>query len=363
MSDQKIKIGITLGDINGVGPEVVVKMLSDNRICELFTPVVYGSAKALTYYKNTLEGCEGFAWAQIGNAREVRPKRVNLINVMGDEARPEPGVMSYEAGRCAVKALQAAVADVKGGYIDAIVTAPVSKENVQGDDFNYTGHTEYFAAEFGGQPIMMLCSDLMKVGLVTIHLPVAQVSDNITRKKIVGCLQRLRRSLIEDFGIVEPRIAVLALNPHAGDGGLLGAEEQEVIKPAIEEAYAQKILAFGPFAADGLFASGGYGRYDAVLAMYHDQGLAPFKALSPWGVNFTAGLPVVRTSPDHGVAFDIAGKGVADESSMRSAVYAAIDIFRNRAIYREMSKNPLRRYERDRGADVSVSDLPQAPED
>ena len=250
--------------------------------------------------------------------------------------------------------------DLKAGHLDALVTAPFDKETVQADDFRYTGHTEYLAAELEGEAMMILCSDVLRVGLVTKHIPVSEIARNITKERIVRDLGTLRRALIEDFGIVEPRIAVMALNPHAGDGGLLGREEQEIIRPAIVEAFSKGVLAFGPFAADGLFAGGGYAKYDGILAMYHDQGLAPFKSLSPDGVNFTAGLSAVRTSPDHGTAFDIAGKDKADPQSMRNAIYAAIDIAEHRRAWAEWTRTPLQRAERDRGGrDVSVKDLPQ----
>ena len=259
-----------------------------------------------------------------------------------------------------MEALSAAMRDLKEGHLDAIVTAPFDKETVQADDFRYTGHTEYLAAELGGEAMMIMCSDVLRVGLVTKHIPVSEIARSITKERIVKELHTLRRSLVEDFGIVEPRIAVMALNPHAGDGGLLGREEQEIIKPAIVEAFGEGVLAFGPFAADGLFAGGGYAKYDGILAMYHDQGLAPFKSLSPDGVNFTAGLSAVRTSPDHGTAFDIAGKDKADPQSMRNAIYAAIDIVEHRCAWAAWTANPLQRAERERGGrDVSVKDLPQ----
>jgi 4-hydroxythreonine-4-phosphate dehydrogenase len=255
-----------------------------------------------------------------------------------------------------------AVADLKVGNIDVLVTAPLSKENSQGEGFNYSGHTEFLAAEFGGEPTMMMVSEAMRVGLVTSHIALADVPESISKGKIVDKLRRLRSTLIADFGIVEPRIAVLALNPHGGEGGMMGTDEAEVIKPAIEEAYAAGILAFGPFPADGLFLAGEYAKYDAVLAMYHDQGLAPFKALTPDGVNFTAGLDIVRTSPDHGTAFDIAGKGVASPDAMRNAIYTAIDIFRHRRAWAEMSRNPLKHYEREKGADITI-DLSKSPDE
>ena len=261
---------------------------------------------------------------------------------------------------CIRDRLRAAVEDLKAGHIDAVVTAPFDKETVQSDDFRHTGHTEFFGEAFGGEPMMIMCSDVLRVGLVTKHIPVSEIARSISREKIVRDLETLRRSLIEDFGIVEPRIAVMALNPHAGDGGLLGREEEETIRPAIVEAFNKGILAFGPFAADGLFAGGGYARYDGILAMYHDQGLAPFKSLSPDGVNFTAGLTAVRTSPDHGTAFDIAGQDRADAQSMRNAIYTAIDVVQRRRAWAEWTRNPLPRAEREKSSrDVSLKELPQ----
>ena len=326
---------------------------------ELFTPVVYGSPKAAAYYRNTVAEIEAFSFNPVASAAEARRGKANLV-ACGETADIAPGKPTPEAGRAAVEALCAAMRDLKAGHLDALVTAPFDKETVQADDFRYTGHTEYLAAELEGEAMMILCSDVLRVGLVTKHIPVSEIARNITKERIVRDLDTLRRALIEDFGIVEPRIAVMALNPHAGDGGLLGREEQEIIRPAIVEAFSKGVLAFGPFAADGLFAGGGYAKYDGILAMYHDQGLAPFKSLSPDGVNFTAGLSAVRTSPDHGTAFDIAGKDKADPQSMRNAIYAAIDIAEHRRAWAEWTRNPLQRAERDRGGrDVSVKDLPQ----
>ena len=359
MPENKFKIGITQGDTNGIGWEIILKALADPRMTELFTPVVYGSPKAAAYYRNTVAEIEAFSFNPVASAAEARRGKANLV-ACGETADIAPGKPTPEAGRAAVEALCAAMRDLKAGYLDALVTAPFDKETVQADDFRYTGHTEYLAAELEGEAMMILCSDVLRVGLVTKHIPVSEIARNITKERIVRDLDTLRRALIEDFGIVEPRIAVMALNPHAGDGGLLGREEQEIIRPAIVEAFSKGVLAFGPFAADGLFAGGGYAKYDGILAMYHDQGLAPFKSLSPDGVNFTAGLSAVRTSPDHGTAFDIAGKDKADPQSMRNAIYAAIDIAEHRRAWAEWTRNPLQRAERDRGGrDVSVKDLPQ----
>ena len=359
MPENKFKIGITQGDTNGIGWEIILKALADPRMTELFTPVVYGSPKAAAYYRNTVAEIEAFSFNPVASAAEARRGKANLV-ACGETADIAPGKPTPEAGRAAVEALCAAMRDLKAGHLDALVTAPFDKETVQADDFRYTGHTEYLAAELEGEAMMILCSDVLRVGLVTKHIPVSEIARNITKERIVRDLGTLRRALIEDFGIVEPRIAVMALNPHAGDGGLLGREEQEIIRPAIVEAFSKGVLAFGPFAADGLFAGGGYAKYDGILAMHHDQGLAPFKSLSPDGVNFTAGLSAVRTSPDHGTAFDIAGKDKADPQSMRNAIYAAIDIAEHRRAWAEWTRNPLQRAERDRGGrDVSVKDLPQ----
>jgi len=359
MPENKFKIGITQGDTNGIGWEVILKALADPRMTELFTPVVYGSPKAAAYYRNTIAEIEAFSFNPVASAAEARRGKTNLV-ACGENAEIMPGKPAPEAGRAAVEALCTAMRDLKAGHLDALVTAPFDKETVQADDFRYTGHTEYLAAELEGEAMMILCSDSLRVGLVTKHIPVSEIARNITKERIVRDLDTLRRALIEDFGIVEPRIAVMALNPHAGDGGLLGCEEQEIIRPAIVEAFGKGVLAFGPFAADGLFAGGGYAKYDGILAMYHDQGLAPFKTLSPDGVNFTAGLSAVRTSPDHGTAFDIAGKDKADPQSIRNAIYTAIDIVEHRRAWAEWTRNPLQHAERDRGGrDVSVKDLPQ----
>ena len=348
MEQEKLKIGITQGDTNGIGWEVILKTLTDTRIAELCTPIVYGSPKAAGYYRNTLHEVESVPFQTIHQASEAKEGRISLRPVGESEIRIEPGVASTVAAKAALDALQAALEDLKRGDIDALVTAPINKETMQSEEFSFTGHTEYLAAQLEGEPLMLMCSERLKVGLATIHLPVSEVSGQINEELIIERLRQLRALLKQDFGVVEPRIAVLSLNPHAGDGGLLGKEEQEVITPAILKAYEEGILAYGPFAADGLFASGNYSRYDAVLAMYHDQGLAPFKMLSPDGVNFTACLNRVRTSPDHGVAYDIAGKDQADPQSMRSAIYLAIDIVRNRRQWQEWNANPLPHVERER---------------
>ncbi len=359
MSEQKIKIGITQGDTNGIGCEIIIKALSDSRICDMFTPIIYGSSKAFGHYKRTISELERFSINIITSVKDAHPKKINLINVCNDELRIEAGVATSDSGSAALAALEAASAALEAGEIDAVVTAPICKENIQSEIFSFNGHTEYFASKFGGTPLMMMCSEAITLGLVTTHVALKEVSKTITTQTIVDKLGELRNALRENFMIVEPKIAVMSINPHAGDGGLMGNEDDTTVKPAIAQAFEKGILAFGPFAADGFFAAAGYSKYDAILPMYHDQGLIPFKTLAHDGVNFTAGLPIVRTSPAHGVGFDIAGKDMADPSSMRNAIYAALDILRSRQQYKKMHANPLRRFKRDYGADVSVKDLPE----
>lgn len=350
----KIRVAITQGDTNGIGWEVILKSMADPRMAELMTPVIYGSRSAADFYKKGIEEAANMQFFVVDSARKANPKAVNLVDIDTEKTLPEPGTPTPASGAAAVRALQMAAADLKEGLVDVLVTAPLSKENSQGEGFHFPGHTEFLAAEFAGEPTMMMCSDTLRVALVTSHIALADVPQAISKEKVVDKLRRLRSTLIADFGVVEPRIAVLSLNPHAGENGMMGSDEQEVIKPAIDDAFNKGIYAFGPLPADGVFLSGDYSRYDALLAMYHDQGLSPFKALHPDGVNYTAGLDIVRTSPDHGTAFDIAGKGVACPDSMRNAIFMAIDIFRNRRAWAEMSRNPLKRYEREKGADITL---------
>lgn len=356
----KIRVGITHGDFNGISYEIIIKSLLDPRIFELCTPVVYGSAKVAGYYKTMMPDAENFTFNIITDPEQANPKRANMIVCVDENVKVEPGQPTVISGQYAIASLNAAVRDLKAGKIDVLVTCPINKKNTTGDDFGFIGHTEYLAAEFGdAEPLMFMVSDTLKVGLVTMHIPLARVPEAVTTEAVLGHIRALKRSLERDFNIVGPKIAVLGLNPHAGDDGLLGTEEQEVIIPAIQSAKYENILAFGPFAADGFFGSGAYRKFDAVLAMYHDQGLAPFKALTfADGVNFTAGLSVVRTSPAHGVGFDIAGKMVADAAPLRAAIYQAIDIFRNRQVFDEASADPLQHFskndrERGRGSERS----------
>lgn len=358
-NEKKIRVGITQGDINGIGYEIILKTLSDGTILDLCTPVVYGSSRVATYYRKGL-GIEQFAFNSIRSAEGIKYGVNNIIEVLGDDVNVEPGVESPAAGKAAFIALERAVKDLKDGFIDVLVTAPINKHAIQSEDFHFPGHTEYLEASLGdgNKSLMILFNENVKVALVTTHMPIAEIPAAITKESIYKKLRLFNESLRRDFGLEAPKIAVLSLNPHAGENGLLGKEETEVIEPAIQKAYDEKIICFGPYAADGFFGNGMYKNFDGVLAMYHDQGLAPFKTIAmETGVNFTAGLPFVRTSPDHGTGFDIAGKGEANEASFREAIYQAIDIYRNRCMYENIHANPLRKQYFDKSNDNVVLDL------
>lgn len=337
-----IKVGITLGDINGVGPEIIVKALHDNRILTDIIPVVYGSNKVISHYKKQLNLNE-FSYATCKSAAEINSKKVNIINVWQEEVQVEPGISNADGGKYALLSLEAATKDLAEGKIDVLVTAPFSKENVAKAGFNFPGHTEYLAEMSGAkEALMVLVSGNLRVALVTTHIPIKEISSKLQKDLIVAKIEAFEQSLKKDFGLIRPRIAVFGLNPHAGENGKIGEEEQQTIIPAIQAAKQKGVLAFGPYPADGFFGSPLRQQFDGVLAMYHDQGLAAFKALCfDDGVNFTAGLPIVRTSPDHGTAFDIAGKMLADEQSLRSAIFLAVDIYRKRKVFKEMHANPL----------------------
>jgi len=329
--EKKIKIGITQGDINGIGYEVILKTLEDNRILELCVPIIYGSPKVAAYHRKALELNQNLNL--INSAADASDKHVNIINCNSDEVKVELSQCTQIAGEAAFQAIEKATADLKSGALDAIVTAPINKKNIQSAQFTFPGHTEYFEQTFGkkGDALMLLVSDRLRVAVATGHVPVSKVAQTLTKELILNKIKTLNKTLKQDFGIDRPRIAVLGLNPHSGDQGVIGNEEQEIIKPAVTEALENEIICVGPLPSDGFFGSDDYTKYDAILAMYHDQGLIPFKLLSmDSGVNFTAGLSVVRTSPDHGTAYDIAGKNVASENSFRQALYTAIDIVRNR---------------------------------
>ena len=365
-NEKKITVGITQGDTNGIGYEVILKALADPMVLELFTPVVYGSSKVAAFHRKAC-GLQPVQFNSIDNAIQARDGVCNMVELNLDDLKVELGVASEAAGRTAFTSLECAVADLRNGAIDVLVTAPIDKNNIQSDTFHFPGHTEYLESSIGdgASSLMVLFNDRMRVALVTTHLPVSQIASAITKEKIISKIEVLNQSLKQDFAIEYPRIAVLALNPHSGDHGLLGNEEKEIITPAIEEAYNEKkICCFGPYAADGFFGNGSYTKFDGVLAMYHDQGLAPFKTLDmDSGVNFTAGLPFVRTSPDHGTGYDIAGKGVASPASMLAAIYAAIDIYRNRTTYAEIHANPLRKQYFDKSNDNVVLDLSKDDDD
>ena len=341
---KKPVIAITTGDPNGVGYEITIKTLAGPHITEICTPVVYGNLRFWQEYQKTLdEDCQHLKVQLIRSAKEAQENTVNFINVYPDNVPFKPGESLPEGGKAAYAALSKACDDVQNGIANALLTAPINKENIQSDDFRFTGHTEYLTSRFGDgkDSLMMMVSEQMKVALVCNHVPLSKVASQITEENILKKLHVLNSALTADFLIRAPRIAVLALNPHAGDNGLLGEEEQTVIGPAVKKAQEEGIQAYGPYTADGFFGSGSYTRFDAILAMYHDQGLIPFKSLDMSGVNYTAGLPVVRTSPDHGTAYDLAGKAVASPDSMRNALYLAIDVMKKRAITAEINANPL----------------------
>lgn len=343
MDDRLIRVGITHGDINGVGYEIILKALADERITELCTPVIFGCSRLADKCRDDFE-IEEFQSVSVDGASDIVDGKVNIVDIGCENIRLTPGVSSPEAGQAAVKALEMASAAIEAGDIDVIVTAPICKETTNSETFHFPGHTEYLQERLGNgsRSLMILFDDNLRIALVTTHLPISGVAEAVTCEAVSEAIMAFNASLRLDFSIFRPKIAVLSLNPHCGDGGLLGNEEKDEIIPAIEKCSQAGVLAFGPFAADGFFSSGAYGKFDGVLACYHDQGLAPFKALAgEHGVNFTAGLPVVRTSPDHGTAFDIAWQGVADPTSMREAIYKAIDIFRSRKRAEEASANPL----------------------
>ncbi len=342
MSSEKIKVGITQGDINGIGYEVIFKALADPRMLEMCTPVIYGSSKVAAYHRKALN-LPSISLNSIRSGDEAHSKRINIVNCLDDNVRVELGKPTEVSGEAAFLALEKAVEELKKGAIDVLVTAPINKKVIQSTKFDFPGHTEFLAKEFNGQPLMLMVSNKLRVGVVTGHIPLKEVSNAISKELILEKLRILNQTLKVDFIIRKPRIAVLGLNPHAGDNGLLGKEEIDVIIPALETARQEGIMAFGPYAADGLFGADQLSAFDAVLAMYHDQGLTPFKALAfATGVNFTAGLSVIRTSPDHGTAFEITGQNQASEESFLSAIYMAIDVFNNRKQYKELTANPLK---------------------
>ena len=359
-----IKVGITQGDINGIGYEVILKTFQDIRLAELFVPVIYGSTKVAAYHRKALE-LPPVTFNLIESAANAEVNKINVINVVQNEIKVELGKSTEAAGEASLAALEMATADLSEGLIDVLVTAPINKDNIQREGFHFPGHTEYLEQKFGeagDNSLMILADDRLKVALVTGHIPISEVASSITKEKIQQTIEIFNNTLKRDFCIEKPRIAVLGLNPHAGENGLLGTEEQDIIIPALKEMQEKEILCFGPYPADGFFGSGQFKSFDGIIAMYHDQGLAPFKTLAMEnGVNFTAGLPFIRTSPAHGTAYSIAGQNLASEESFRNAIYMAIDTLRNRKNYDEAHRNPLRKLYFEKGGDNEVLDLTKDP--
>lgn len=342
MGRRKVKLGITQGDINGISYEVIIKTFQDARLFEFCTPIIYGSPKVAAYHRKALN-ISNFNFNSINTVEEAVQNKANLLNVLDDNIRVELGKSTDIAGEAAVISLDAAVQDLLNGTIDALVTLPINRDNTKGEKLNFDGHTKFLADKTDAKDTMILMtSELMKVGVVSGHVPVSEITEHITETNILRKLQMMHNALTEDFGIRKPKIAVLGLNPHAGDSGVIGKEEIEIIIPTIKKANEKGILALGPFSADGFFGSDSFKKFDGILAMYHDQGIAPFKSLNfGAGVNFTAGLPIIRTTPDHGTAFEISGQGKANPSSFRQAVYMACNMVHNRKEHAELTSNPL----------------------
>ncbi|RFC55882.1 4-hydroxythreonine-4-phosphate dehydrogenase PdxA [Brumimicrobium aurantiacum] len=339
---EPVRVGISIGDINGIGPEVIIKALRNNEMLMECTPIIYGSTKTMAFHKKAIND-DLFNYQRVTDASDAKNKKINIIPCWNEVVNIQLGKAKEEGGKYAFLSLERATQDLAAGKIDVLVTAPISKETIHQAGFKFPGHTEYLADLSGAEDaLMMMVSGELRVALVTSHIPLKQVIEDVTEQKVLDKIRELNKSLKKDFGIVKPRIAVLGLNPHAGEKGEMGSEESEKITPAIQKAMEEGIITFGPYPADGFFGSRQYSNFDGVLAMYHDQGLTGFKSLAfDDGVNFTAGLPIVRTSPDHGTAFDIAGKDEANEQSMRSAIYLAMDIFRKRKFIKEINENPL----------------------
>ena len=361
--DNKPVIGITCGDLNGIGLEIIIKTLADKRILDFCAPVVFANNKVLNFYRKGLADID-INFTSTKELNRINNKQINLYNCWEEEVNINPGILNEIGGKYAIKSLTTAGKALKDNFIDGLVTAPIHKSNTQSDQFNFTGHTPYLKDLYAAKDVVMfMVAENMRVALVTEHVPVKEVAKFITREAIVSKLQIINNSLKRDFNINKPRIAVLGLNPHAGDEGLIGKEEEEIIKPAIKDAKQKDIFCFGPYPADAFFARGQHEKFDAVLAMYHDQGLIPFKSLAIGeGVNYTAGLQGIRTSPDHGVAIDIAGQGKADESSLRAAIFKCIDIIYGRKEYDEQYNNPLKKISSRMVAnavDQKITDIPE----
>lgn len=341
MSEEKIKIGISQGDVNGIGLEVILKTLMEPGITEICTPVLFSSQKTVSYYRKVL-GLEEFNFNPIRDFSQFNNKKVNVFICYEEEVNIEMGKPSDISGKYALISLEKATQALLNNQVDVLVTGPIHKHNIQSPEFNFPGHTEYLGSKLGGDPLMLLCSDNLKVAVVTGHVPLKEVTQKISTDKVYQKINQLHKSLLEDFGARKPKIAVLGLNPHAGDNGVIGNEDKDFILPAVEKAANENKMVYGPYSADGFFGNGTYKQFDAILAMYHDQGLVPFKTLAfNNGVNYTAGLNYVRTSPDHGTGYDIAGKNIANEDSFKKAIYLAIDVYKNRKLYSKINENPL----------------------
>jgi 4-hydroxythreonine-4-phosphate dehydrogenase len=343
---KKTKIGISVGDINGIGIEVIIKTFLDPQMMELCTPIVYGSSKTVSLYRKSLD-IHDFSFNKIDDAKDANPKKANIIDCWEEEAEIAFGKSTSEAGKYAFTSLDAATKDLSEGKIDAIVTAPINKDNIQSEDFKFSGHTEYLESKLEGESLMILMADTLRIGLITGHIPIAKVSETITPELIKKKVAILYKTLVEDFAIFKPKIAILGLNPHCGDHGVIGEEDDSIIRPTIDEIQNEGKLIYGPYAADSFFGSSNYKNFDAILAMYHDQGLAPFKTLSfGEGVNYTAGLSKIRTSPDHGTAYELAGKGLANINSFKEAIFTAIKVFKTREEYKSLTENTLKSNQR-----------------
>ncbi|WP_400075649.1 4-hydroxythreonine-4-phosphate dehydrogenase PdxA [Winogradskyella sp. R77965] len=343
--EEKIIVGISVGDLNGIGPEIIIKTYEDSRSLELNTPVIFASGKLMQFFKNHFQSKINFF--NIDTPEKIVHGKVNVVNVWREPVKIDFGKEDSKIGEYAIKSLEAATKALKDGLIDVLVTAPINKHNIQSDKFNFPGHTDYLANELNGKSLMFMVSDELRVGLLTDHVPLKDASSTITEELITEKIGTVMKSLKQDFGIRKPKVAVLAINPHAGDNGVIGNEDDTILKPTLEKLKLDGSLIYGPYSADSFFGSNTYKRFDAIIASYHDQGLIPFKTIAfGQGVNYTAGLDKVRTSPDHGTAYEIAGKGIADENSMKHAINTAIKIFRNRDEYSQYSKNPLKKASR-----------------
>ena len=362
-NENKPVIGLSCGDVNGIGLEIIIKTVADSRLLEICTPIIFANNKVLNFYRKAIPEIN-FNFSSVKDLNRINHKQINMFNCWEEEVAITPGILNEIGGKYAVISLVTAAQALKEGKIDGLVTAPINKKNTQSEEFNFTGHTPYLKNLFGASDVLMfMVAENMRVGLVTEHVPVKDIDKSITRENIFGKLALMNNSLKKDFGIDKPKIAVLGLNPHAGDDGLIGSEDEEIIRPAIKDAKQKDIFCFGPYPSDAFFARGYHEKFDGVLAMYHDQGLIPFKSLAIGeGVNYTAGMEGIRTSPDHGVAFDIAGKNKAEEASFREAIFKCVDIINSRRDFSENRKNPMKRMSAavvGRAVDQQVSDLPE----